>query len=270
MALAWRDGGRATRRGATSGSRSAPSPTDRSGRGPPRPSSKAPPRHPKRPSRAPRRWRPRSSRSTTSARRPTIAGGRGPGPPPDDPRRRRLVTSGEPIRRPRSATGDDPLDGVRPGDRRSFWLRETLATEPPELAADVAAPQLTANARPTSRSSAAATRGCGPPSGSRSSRRGRGSAIVEQDICGGGPSGRNGGFVTGWWDELPALIERFGEEEAVRTARALDEAVDEIGTWTRGQRRRRLVRRPGSCRSARRRPRTTRGPRRSRPASGSG
>ena len=35
-------------------------------------------------------------------------------------------------------------------------------------------------------------------------------AILEQGICGGGPSGRNGGFVHGWWDQLPYLLERFG------------------------------------------------------------
>ena len=56
-------------------------------------------------------------------------------------------------------------------------------------------------------------------------------AIVEQDICGGGPSGRNGGFVTGWWDELPTLVEQHGEVEGVRMARAVDEAVDAIGAW---------------------------------------
>ena len=33
--------------------------------------------------------------------------------------------------------------------------------------------------------------------------------LLEADICGGGPSGRNGGFVTNWWDELPTLIERL-------------------------------------------------------------
>ena len=29
--------------------------------------------------------------------------------------------------------------------------------------------------------------------------------LLEQDICGGGPSGRNGGFVNAWWDELDTL-----------------------------------------------------------------
>ena len=55
--------------------------------------------------------------------------------------------------------------------------------------------------------------------------------LLEADICGGGPSGRNGGFATGWWDELPTLIERHGPERAVAAAQAIDDAVDEIGRW---------------------------------------
>jgi glycine/D-amino acid oxidase-like deaminating enzyme len=33
-----------------------------------------------------------------------------------------------------------------------------------------------------------------------------GIVVLEQDICGGGPSGRNGGFASGWWDELHGLV----------------------------------------------------------------
>lgn len=56
-------------------------------------------------------------------------------------------------------------------------------------------------------------------------------ALLEADICGGGPSGRNGGFVTNWWDELPALIERYGEVGALEMGAAMEAAVDEIGAW---------------------------------------
>jgi glycine/D-amino acid oxidase-like deaminating enzyme len=55
--------------------------------------------------------------------------------------------------------------------------------------------------------------------------------VVEADVCGGGPSGRNGGFATGWWDELPRLIERHGSDGALAIARAIDAAVDEVGAW---------------------------------------
>ena len=41
-----------------------------------------------------------------------------------------------------------------------------------------------------------------------------GIAILEQDICGGGPSGRNGGFASGLWDELDSLVHLYGAEAA--------------------------------------------------------
>ncbi len=55
--------------------------------------------------------------------------------------------------------------------------------------------------------------------------------LLEADICGGGPSGRNGGFVTSWWDELPTLVERYGEGGALQVGVAMDGAVDAIGAW---------------------------------------
>jgi glycine/D-amino acid oxidase-like deaminating enzyme len=55
--------------------------------------------------------------------------------------------------------------------------------------------------------------------------------LLEADICGGGPSGRNGGFITNWWDELPTLVDRYGEDGALATAQAMEDAVDEIGRW---------------------------------------
>jgi putative aminophosphonate oxidoreductase len=55
--------------------------------------------------------------------------------------------------------------------------------------------------------------------------------VVEQDICGGGPSGRNGGFANTWWSKISTLIKRVGEEEALRLARASEEAVVEIGAF---------------------------------------
>ncbi len=55
--------------------------------------------------------------------------------------------------------------------------------------------------------------------------------LLEQDICGGGPSGRNGGFVNAWWDELDTLEELYGAEPAISAARALSESVRAIGAW---------------------------------------
>jgi putative aminophosphonate oxidoreductase len=55
--------------------------------------------------------------------------------------------------------------------------------------------------------------------------------VIEQDICGGGPSGRNGGFALTWWSKIQTLIKRVGEEEAFRLAGASEEAVREIGAF---------------------------------------
>jgi glycine/D-amino acid oxidase-like deaminating enzyme len=55
--------------------------------------------------------------------------------------------------------------------------------------------------------------------------------VLEQDICGGGPSGRNGGFVNAWWDELDTLVELYGAERGVEAAREVSRSVREIGAW---------------------------------------
>jgi glycine/D-amino acid oxidase-like deaminating enzyme len=55
--------------------------------------------------------------------------------------------------------------------------------------------------------------------------------VIEMDICGGGPSGRNGGFVNGWWDELGLLRELFGKERALACAREVARSVADITSW---------------------------------------
>jgi len=55
--------------------------------------------------------------------------------------------------------------------------------------------------------------------------------LLERDICGGGPSGRNGGFVNGFWDEMPTLAEIHGDEAGLAICRAADRSIGEIGTW---------------------------------------
>ena len=138
----------------------------------------------------------------------------------------------EPPPRPRDPRRD-PLDGVRPGGRRSCWLREALAAEPPDLAADVAAPPLAgrgAGRRRDRRRRLHRALDGDPPA--RAASRRCAIVVIESDICGGGPSGRNGGFVTGWWDELPGLIELAGDAEAVRTARGARRAIaDDRRRW---------------------------------------
>jgi glycine/D-amino acid oxidase-like deaminating enzyme len=55
--------------------------------------------------------------------------------------------------------------------------------------------------------------------------------LLEADVCGNGPSGRNGGFVNELWFSLPSLRHRFGDEAAVAVARAATESVANIGRW---------------------------------------
>jgi glycine/D-amino acid oxidase-like deaminating enzyme len=129
------------------------------------------------------------------------------------------------------ATDPDPLNGVRPGERRSFWLREALADEPPSLTADVAAPPFAGRARADVAILGGGYTGLWTALRIRELEPAARVVIVEQDLCGSGPSGRNGGFVTGWWDELPGLIRQFGEGEALRTVRALDAAIASLGPW---------------------------------------
>jgi glycine/D-amino acid oxidase-like deaminating enzyme len=63
-----------------------------------------------------------------------------------------------------------------------------------------------------------------------------GVTVLEQDICGGGPSGRNGGFASGWWDELDGLITLYGPEAAVRACREISASIDGIGRFCSEQR----------------------------------
>jgi len=58
-----------------------------------------------------------------------------------------------------------------------------------------------------------------------------GVTVLEQDICGGGPSGRNGGFASGWWDELDGLVKLYGPEPAVRACREISSSIDAIGQF---------------------------------------
>jgi putative aminophosphonate oxidoreductase len=55
--------------------------------------------------------------------------------------------------------------------------------------------------------------------------------VLEQDICGGGASGRNGGFAITWWAKLGTLVQLCGADGALALARACEEAVDELGAF---------------------------------------
>jgi glycine/D-amino acid oxidase-like deaminating enzyme len=50
-------------------------------------------------------------------------------------------------------------------------------------------------------------------------------ALLEAEICGAGPSGRNGGFIHGYWASLASLRPVLGDDAAVRLADAADAIV---------------------------------------------
>jgi glycine/D-amino acid oxidase-like deaminating enzyme len=117
-------------------------------------------------------------------------------------------------------------DALTPGAHRSWWLREALAAEPgsncPPLTKDVNADVVIVGGGFTGLWTAYFLTEADPTLGI---------AVLEQDICGGGPSGRNGGFASGWWDELDALVALYGSESAVRACRAISSSIDSIGEF---------------------------------------
>lgn len=55
--------------------------------------------------------------------------------------------------------------------------------------------------------------------------------LLESDICGAGASGANGGFAMTWWPKFATLQKVMGTDDAVRLARASEEAVVKIGQF---------------------------------------
>jgi len=116
---------------------------------------------------------------------------------------------------------------LTPGAQRSWWLREALAAEKdsqalPPLKGDVNADVVIVGGGFTGLWTAYHLVQANPDLKV---------VLLEQDICGGGPSGRNGGFASGWWDELDGLIALYGREPAVRACRAISESIKAIGDF---------------------------------------
>jgi hypothetical protein len=55
--------------------------------------------------------------------------------------------------------------------------------------------------------------------------------VLEAGLAGHGPSGRNGGFVSTLWDDLPILRDSVGDTRAVEVCRASERAVRGIGAF---------------------------------------
>jgi glycine/D-amino acid oxidase-like deaminating enzyme len=52
--------------------------------------------------------------------------------------------------------------------------------------------------------------------------------LLEADVCGAGPSGRNGGFLHGYWASLAELVPLLGREDALALARAGERIIPAV------------------------------------------
>ncbi|HXV32683.1 MAG TPA: FAD-dependent oxidoreductase [Gaiellaceae bacterium] len=109
---------------------------------------------------------------------------------------------------------------------RSLWLQEALAAEE-----GVAVETLAATLRADVCVVGGGYTGLWTALRVKELEPGASVVLLEADICGGGPSGRNGGFALSWWPKVETLVKRVGEEEAFRLVRASAEAVDELGAF---------------------------------------
>jgi len=108
---------------------------------------------------------------------------------------------------------------------RSHWLQEALATDTdvaPQLEGDLQADVCIVGGGYTGLWTAIRLKERDPSLAV---------VLIEADICGGGASGRNGGFVLSWWAKFSSLKKLCGGEEAVRLAKASEAAVSEISTF---------------------------------------
>jgi len=55
--------------------------------------------------------------------------------------------------------------------------------------------------------------------------------VLERDECGFGPSGRNGGFINGFYDHAATLVDLFGRDGAVKVIEAGARTIDELEAW---------------------------------------
>ena len=92
-------------------------------------------------------------------------------------------------------TAQDAQNLPTPGPRRAWWLREALAAEQPTLLAPSLFGDVTADVAIIG----GGYTGLWTAYFLTETTPGTRIVVLEADICGGGPSGRNGGFLHGWW-----------------------------------------------------------------------
>src|SRR5687767_9975917 len=127
-------------------------------------------------------------------------------------------------------TALDPasVGALPPDGGRSWWLREALAL--PEFAGGDAPPLLGETTADVVILGGGYT-GLWTAYQLKRLDPGVDVVVLEQDICGGGPSGRNGGFVNSWWGDLAHLASVVGDSTALRLCRAGEDSVEAIGAF---------------------------------------
>jgi glycine/D-amino acid oxidase-like deaminating enzyme len=55
--------------------------------------------------------------------------------------------------------------------------------------------------------------------------------LLESDVCGHGPSGRNGGFVNGLWERVGELAQEYGADAALALGREAAASIENIDAW---------------------------------------
>lgn len=108
---------------------------------------------------------------------------------------------------------------------RSHWLREALAAEaaqPEPLSGDIRVDVCIVGGGFTGLWTALHIKALEPAAEV---------VIIERDICGGGASGRNGGFALTWSAKAPLLLGVCGAQETVRLIRESENAVSAIGRF---------------------------------------
>jgi glycine/D-amino acid oxidase-like deaminating enzyme len=123
---------------------------------------------------------------------------------------------------------------VAPGGAPPWWLEEAFAAEggredAPPLEGDVTVDVAIVGGGYTGLWTALAVSDRDP---------GASVAVLEAEFCGAGPSGRNGGFIEGYWPAFAGLRDLFGAERAVQLAtagEAIRPAVRALGddVWLR-------------------------------------
>jgi len=127
-----------------------------------------------------------------------------------------------------SAAIDVASPAVPPDEGRSWWLREALAL--PEFAGDDA-PALQGDTTADVAILGGGYTGLWTAYQLKRLDPGVDVVVLEQDICGGGPSGRNGGFVNSYWGDLPHLTQAFADTSALALCRAGEVSVQAVGAF---------------------------------------